>query len=123
MLTSASGLPIVFIAFLKWQLLLSPLVFTVIFIITLRMYMRKVQPVAGAQRMLFGQMNSTLTETVTGIEVVKSTAQEDQEERKFLNAARGFRDMAVKQGRIDAGYLPKTPRIAGFVSSGIAVIN
>lgn len=98
--------PIVFIAFLKWQLLLSPLLFVVVFIYTLRLYMRKVEPVAGAQRMLFGQMNSTLTETVTGIEVVKSTAQEAQEEGKFVNAAKQYRDMAVKQGRIDAGYLP-----------------
>ncbi|HQY31189.1 MAG TPA: ABC transporter ATP-binding protein, partial [Thermomicrobiales bacterium] len=98
--------PIIFIAFLKWELLLSPMLFVVVFIVTLRMYMRKVQPVAGAQRMLFGQMNATLTETVTGIEVVKSTAQEAQEEGKFVNSARQYRDMAVKQGRIDAGYLP-----------------
>ena len=118
--------PIIFIAFLKWQLLLSPLIFTVVFIITLRMYMRKVSPVAGGQRMLFGQMNSVLTETVTGIEVVKSAAQEAQEEGKFVNAARQYRDMAVKQGRIDAGYLPILfvgLALAGAGAHGLYLVN
>ena len=40
--------PLIFIGFLKWQLLLTPLLFTVVFIFLLRRYMRKMDPVAGA---------------------------------------------------------------------------
>lgn len=116
---SALVLPIVFIGFIDWRLLLSPLAFTVFFGASLRRYMRKIQPVAGAQRMQFGLMNSTLTESVTGIEVVKSTVQEAQEQGKFLNAARAYRDAAVKQGRIEAGYLPTL--FLGFAISGAAI--
>ena len=116
---SALVIPIIFIGLIKWQLLLSPLVFTVAFLITLRRYMRKIGPVAQKQRTEFGRMNSVLTETVTGIEVVKSTVQERQEQGKFLNAARAYRDAAVKQGRIEAGYLPTL--LIGFAISGAAL--
>jgi ATP-binding cassette subfamily B protein len=116
---SALFVPIIFIAFLKWQLLLSPLLFTVVFIVLLRRYMRKMEPVAGRQRMEFGQMNSVLTESVTGIEVVKSTAQEAQETAKFLTRARSYRDAAVRQGRLEAGYLPTL--FVGFAIAGAAV--
>jgi len=69
--------------------------------------------------MEFGQMNSVLTESVTGIEVVKSTAQEAQEQAKFLSRARAYRDAAVRQGRLEAGYLPTL--FVGFAIAGAAV--
>jgi ATP-binding cassette, subfamily B, bacterial len=116
---SALIVPIIFVGFLKWQLLLTPLIFTVVFIILLRRYMRKMEPVAGRQRMEFGMMNSVLTESVTGIEVVKSTAQEAQEKGKFLQRARSYRDAAVRQGRVEAGYLPTL--VVGFAIAGAAV--
>lgn len=116
---SALVVPIIFIGFLDWRLLLSPLVFTACFIVLLRRYMRKLDPVANRQRMEFGRMNSVLTEAVTGIEVVKSTAQESQEKRKFLESAKAYRDAAVKQGRIEAGYLPTL--FIGFAIAGAAV--
>jgi ATP-binding cassette, subfamily B, bacterial len=118
---SFSGLviPIIFISLLKWQLLLAPLLFTVCFLAALRRYMRKLDPIAAKQRMEFGHMNSVLTESVTGIEVVKSTAQEAQEQKKFLTAARSFRDAAVRQGRIEAGYLPTL--FVGFAIAGAAI--
>jgi ATP-binding cassette subfamily B protein len=81
--------------------------------------MRKLDPVANRQRMEFGRMNAVLTEAVTGIEVVKSTAQEAQEREKFLDTARSYRDAAVKQGRIEAGYLPTL--FIGFAIAGAAV--
>lgn len=116
---SALVVPIIFIGILKWQLLLSPLLFTVCFIVLLRRYVRKIEPVASRQRTEFGQMNSVLTESVTGIEVVKSTAQEPQETAKFLEKARAYRDAAVRQGRVEAGYLPTL--FVGFALAGAAV--
>jgi len=98
--------PIVFIARLEPQLLVAPLAFVAAFGVALRHYMRQLNPVSGALRRQFGVVNAGLNETITGIEVVKSTAQEGQERGKFLAAAGRFRDLFVQQGKIQARYLP-----------------
>ncbi|HAE81966.1 MAG TPA: ABC transporter ATP-binding protein, partial [Ktedonobacter sp.] len=96
---------LIFIGFIQPQLLLTPLLYTIIFIITLRHYSRQLQPVSDEMRDQFGKMNAVLTETVSGIEVVKSTAQESQEQRKFARHARLYRDFFIKNGEIQARYL------------------
>ena len=68
--------------------------------------MRELNPVSGSMRMQFGVMNAGLNETITGIEVVKSTVQEAQEKGKFVNSAAMYRDYFVKQGQVQARYLP-----------------
>jgi ATP-binding cassette subfamily B protein len=100
-------IPIIFIGFLNPQLLAAPLLFTIAFIFALRGYMRQLAPVAGSMRMQFGAMNSDLEESITGIEVVKATAQEAQEEGKFDRQARRYRDFFVRNGRVQAFYLPR----------------
>ena len=107
-LDSFSGLviPIIFIGFINWQLLFAPLLFTVAFLFSVRRYTRKLTPVTANMRMQFGAMNAGLEETITGIEVVKSTAQEPQEQAKFTRNARGYRDYYVQNGEIQARYLP-----------------
>jgi ATP-binding cassette subfamily B protein len=99
-------LSLVFIGILKPELLLAPLIFTVVFLIALRDYARQLAPVSGAMRGQFGQVNAGLNEAVTGIEVVKATAQEAQELRKFSVNARRFRDLSVRNGQIQARYIP-----------------
>jgi len=98
--------PIVFIAQIEPSLLVAPLAFVAVFGVALRHYMRQLNPVSGALRRQFGVVNGGLNETITGIEVVKSTAQEPQERSKFLTAAGGFRDLFVAQGKVQARYLP-----------------
>jgi ATP-binding cassette subfamily B protein len=98
--------PLVFIAFLRVELLLAPVLFVIAYIFALRRYVRQLNPVAGEQRWRFGEMNAGLNETITGIEVVKSTAQEEQERSKFLTNASRVRDLYIKQGEIEARYLP-----------------
>ena len=98
--------PLVFIAFLRIELLVAPVLFVIAYIFALRRYVNQLNPVAGEQRWRFGEMNAGLTETITGIEVVKSAAQEAQERRKFMENARRVRDLYVKQGEIEARYLP-----------------
>jgi ATP-binding cassette subfamily B protein len=98
--------PLVFIAFIRVDLLIAPVLFVVAYIFALRRYTRQLNPVASAQRERFGEMNAGLTETITGIEVVKSAAQEAQERQKFFNNARQVRDLYVEQGEIEARYLP-----------------
>ncbi len=99
-------IPIIFIAFINPVLLISPLLFTGAFLLAQRRNVRKLNPVNASMRQRFGEMNAGLAETVTGIEVVKSTAQEEQEKGKFLKTARSYRDAYVENGAIQALYLP-----------------
>ena len=112
---SSLTITLIFIGVLKWQLLLAPLLYTVVFLLALRRYSRKLQPISDRMREQFGKMNTVLTETVTGIEVVKSTAQETQEQRKFEVNARLYRDFFVQNGMIQARYLPSLLLVVALV--------
>ena len=96
---------LVFIGFVSPQLLLMPLLFTASFLISLRYYSRKLNPISDSMREQFGELNAGLTESVTGIEVVKATAQESQEQRKFELNASSYRDFYIKNGYVQAWYL------------------
>ena len=98
--------PLVFIVFLRPELLVAPVLFVIAYFFALRRYIKQLNPVASEQRWRFGEMNAGLTETITGIEVVKSAVQEEQERRKFIGNARRVRDLFVRQGEIEARYLP-----------------
>ncbi len=99
-------LPIAFIAALDLRLLAAPTLFIVLFVWALRLYMRQLNPVSGALRRQFGSLNAGLNETITGIAVVKSVVQEAQEKRKFAYEASAYRDLFVRQGLVQARYLP-----------------
>jgi len=103
---SSLFVPMIFIAFLNWQLLLAPVLFTIAFYFAIRSYTNQLTPVTAEMRGQFGQMNAGLEETITGIEVVKSAAQEVQEQRKFTANARRYRDLFVRNGEIQARYIP-----------------
>ncbi len=99
--------PLIYIAlFFPPQLLLAPLIFVIFFLFALRSYIHKITPVTGILRFEFGRMNATLTETLNGIEVVKSSTQELAEMKKYLDKAMNYRDAFIKQGHIQAKYLP-----------------
>ncbi len=98
--------PIIAIGFIDYRLLGPPLVFVLFFLLALRRYMRQLNPVSNEMRQSFGAMNSELQESISGIEVVKSTAQESQEEEQFSALATAYRNAMVKQGAVQARYLP-----------------
>jgi len=100
------SVPIITIALINWQLLIVPVVFVALYIITVRIYFRRLSPVIYNQRMHYGIMNAGLEETISGIEIVKASAQEDFERKKFYENARRVRDYLVQQGRIEARYIP-----------------
>ncbi|MFQ5813401.1 MAG: ABC transporter ATP-binding protein [Anaerolineae bacterium] len=98
--------PIVIIGRLQFELLLVPSIFVILLAITVADYNRRLKPVSTARREQFGAMNAGLAEAIAGIEVVKANVQERYEWRKFTQNARQFRDYFVKQGEIQARYLP-----------------
>jgi ATP-binding cassette subfamily B protein len=99
-------IPIVFIGLIDVRLLFAPAIFVVGFAISLRRYNNQLSPVAGQMRMEYGRMSAGLAETVTGIEVVKSSAQEGAERVRFGERAGKFREVFVRHGQIQARYLP-----------------
>ena len=98
--------PFFFIAFIDVRLLIVPALFLVGFVITLRLYMKKLTPVSMKMRQQFGVVNAGLNESVRGVEVIKATGQERQERSKFVRNVRLYRDYTVEQGVIQARYLP-----------------
>lgn len=98
--------PITAIGTLDPALLVVPVIFVVALGFSLRRYSQQLNPVSSAAREQFGTMNAGLTEAISGIEVVKATAQEQQEQRKFSADARRFRDLFVQRGEIQARYIP-----------------
>lgn len=98
--------PIVLIARMKLELLLVPSIFLALLALTVWDYNRRLKPVSFAIREQFGAMNAGLAEAISGIEVVKANVQERYEWLKFVGDARKVRDYFIKQGEIQAVYLP-----------------
>lgn len=88
------------------SLLLIPLLFTVSYTLAVWAYLRELRPVAEDARRAFGDMNAHLSEAIDGIEIVKGHAQEDQEVERFTSNAASYRAAYVRQGDIEARYLP-----------------
>lgn len=97
---------LIFIGSINLQLLLVPLLFTISFLIAVRFYSRQLAPVSDSMRESFGELNAGLNESISGIEVVKATAQEEQEKRKFEKRAGLYRDLFVRNGMVQSWYLP-----------------
>jgi len=102
----AAIVPVVVIGQLAPQLLLVPCIFLVALAITLVDYNRRLNPVSMARQEQFGVMNAGLAESIAGIEIVKANVQERYEWDKFTQNARLFRNYFVRQGEIQARYLP-----------------
>lgn len=100
------SVPLLWIASIKVDLLLVPLIFIATYIISVRAYSRRLNPVVTNQREAFGTMNAGLEETISGIEVVKASAQEAFERKKFHKNARNYRNYFAEQGQVEARYLP-----------------
>jgi ATP-binding cassette, subfamily B, bacterial len=105
---SAAGIlmPILLIARISPSLLLVPGLFLVLLGITIFDYNRRLGPVSEGLRGQFGTMNAGLEEAIAGIEVVKANVQENYQWKKFVGDASAFRDFYVRQGIIQARYLP-----------------
>ena len=88
------------------QLILTPILFILGYVWALRRYMRELEPVTELAREHFGTMNAGLEEAVEGIETVKGAAREPEESDRFEQNAMAYRDAYVRQGEIEARFLP-----------------
>jgi ATP-binding cassette subfamily B protein len=87
-------------------LLLTPTVFAIAYFLSLWHYLRELSPVTDHVRETFGQMNTHLSEALDGVEIMKGAAQEGAETETFITNARRVRHFFVRQGDIEARFLP-----------------
>ncbi len=91
------------------QLIIFPLIFNILFIIVVRRYVKTFGPVTSQNQVEYGNLNSILNESLSGIEVIKGMAQEKQTLKKYRNQAKKNMDLGIKEGRIQAFF------VAGFM--------
>jgi ATP-binding cassette subfamily B protein len=87
-------------------LLLTPTVFAIAYFLSLWRYLKDMSPVTDDVRQTFGDMNTHLSEALDGVEIMKGAAQEGTETETFVTNARRVRDAFVRQGDIEARFLP-----------------
>jgi len=87
-------------------LIIAPLTFMILYALALWQYLSELSPVTRQIRSAFGQLNTRLAEAIDGVETVKGMAQEVREINLFGENARRFRDYFVRQGDIEARFLP-----------------
>jgi ATP-binding cassette, subfamily B, bacterial len=87
-------------------LILTPILFIIAYFGALWLYLRQLRPITTEAREAFGQLNSRLAESLDGIETVKGMAQEKNEVHLFEKNASRFRDAFVKQGNVEARFIP-----------------
>jgi ATP-binding cassette subfamily B protein len=88
-----------------YSLLLTPAIFTVIYFIALSRYLKTLAPITDEVRATFGDMNTHLSESLDGVEIMKGAAQEGAEVDRFVSNARRVRNAFVNQGDIEGRYI------------------
>lgn len=87
------------------SLVLTPLLFTIFYFVALVRYIKTLSPITDDVRATFGQMNTHLSESLDGVEIMKGAAQEEAEVDRFVTNARRVRDAFVQQGDLEARYI------------------
>ena len=87
-------------------LMLTPGLFIIAYLIALRHYLGTLRKVTDDVRGAFGKLNTRLAESLDGIETVKGAAQEQGEVNLFSQNARSYADASIRQGDIEAKFLP-----------------
>jgi len=87
-------------------LLLTPVIFIILYVLALWEYLLTLRPVTDEVRESFGDLNTRLAEALDGIETVKGASQEKFEVKLFGKKAGRYRDAAVHQGKVEARFLP-----------------
>jgi ATP-binding cassette, subfamily B, bacterial len=99
-------MPIIFAPQYHWSLILTPLIYTVLYYFALRRYLKNMEPITNEVRTSFGVMNTHLSEALDGVEIMKGAAREEAEVDSFSANARRVRSANVRQGDLEARFVP-----------------
>jgi len=87
------------------SLVLTPVVFIILYFVFLIQYLKSLAPITDEVRASFGEMNTHLSESLDGVEVVKGASQENAEVDRFVMNANRVRTAFVKQGDLEGRYV------------------
>lgn len=87
------------------SLVIVPVVFILVYFFSLARYLKTLAPITDEVRATFGDMNTHLSESLDGVEVVKGASQENAEVDKFVMNASRVRDAFVRQGDLEGRYV------------------
>ena len=87
------------------SLIITPIVFIFLYFWFLARYLKTLAPITDEVRATFGNMNTHLSESLDGVEVVKGASQEDAEVDRFIVNASRVRDAFVRQGDLEGRYV------------------
>jgi ATP-binding cassette subfamily B protein len=87
------------------SLVIVPIVYFFLYFFFLARYLKTLSPVTDEVRASFGVMNTHLSESLDGVEVVKGASQENAEVDKFVVNASRVRDAFVIQGDLEGRYV------------------
>jgi ATP-binding cassette subfamily B protein len=107
-------MPIVFAPRYNPWLMVTPILFAIVYFIALARYLTNLSPISDEVRASFGDMNSHLSESLDGVETVKGAAQENAEVERFVVNAKRVREAFVRQGDTEARFI-------AFLLYGIAI--
>ena len=99
-------MPLIVTPSIQPQLIITPLLYLLAYVLSVRNYLRQLRPATERVRHRFGEMNTALAEAIDGIETVKGAAQEDFESDRFADGVTNWRDAYVDQGDIEARFIP-----------------
>jgi len=99
-------MPVLFAPMYHPSLVLTPLLFVIGYVLALWQYLHELSPITTGVRDAFGRLNTRLAEAIDGIETVKGMAQEETEVDRFESNARRFFDASVRQGDVEARFIP-----------------
>jgi len=99
-------MPLVIAPSIYPTLIITPAIFITAYYLAIWQYLNELNPITSKLRDAFGKLNTRLSEVIDGMETVKGTAQEENEVKRFGKNAQRFRDIYVRQGDVEARYLP-----------------
>jgi ATP-binding cassette subfamily B protein len=96
------------------SLLITPVLFMLVYFAALAQYLKNLAPISDEVRASFGNMNTHLSESLDGVETVKGAAQENAEVERFVVNAKRVRAAFIQQGDTEARFI-------AFLLYGIAI--
>jgi ATP-binding cassette, subfamily B, bacterial len=87
------------------SLAIVPVVYIILYFVALARYLKTLAPITDEVRATFGEMNTHLSESLDGVEVVKAASQENAEVDRFVMNASRVRDAFVRQGDLEGRYV------------------
>jgi len=94
------------IFYLNWRIGLVIIVVLPLYILAVRHYAKKVQPLTEKVQKQFGISNSLLQENISGIRVVRAFTAEKYETKRFQKEVDTLKDDIIARGRQQALYFP-----------------